>query len=574
MGNILTIARRETKRFRSRFSGGSKWTTALAILLALVVSFLVFQQGLVISKGLYTIGVSPDGPAVDDGRFHVLTLDRASGYGMLKSGEIDLYMDGDTAVLRPDDRSQYAASALKKYLDSEELGRIRSQYQLDTAFPLRISVSYISASDDDFVWPPPEVTPTITPSIVADSDAAVLDQIARMENGSFEFKARFINDNEILVPSLMTPPMPLAQVLIAFLYIVPIFFISIFFNSSIMDEKTNRKLNVLLSAPVKPFDIIAGKMLPYLTISLIMVTAITLVLKGDVLLALAIFTPIILFIFAIYLMVALVYRTFKDQTFFQMAAITFVTGYLVLPSILAGSNPLSYISPLTLAVQMYRGESFGINEYLVGTIPMYLTFLISMYAGVRIFNEEYLMGFGPLYRKAADALYLSISKSRPYLSVFLISALCIPVVFIIQLIILVLAINVPWLFSIAILMIFLVIVEEIAKSAGIMTLIERGHVNSYGGVLALAAASAVGFLIGEKLLLFITLSVISNLMLVEALMDANLLFIPLIAHFVFTSIVCLSAKKLGTKYYIVGLLGGSLVHYVYNMYIIMTSGAM
>jgi hypothetical protein len=99
-------------------------------------------------------------------------------------------------------------------------------------------------------------------------------------------------------------------------------------------------------------------------------------------------------------------------------------------------------------------------------------------------------------------------------------------------------------------------------------------VKTYKAVLALSAASAIGFLIGEKLLLFLTLSVISNVMLLEALMDANLLFIPLIAHFVFTSIVCLSAKKLGPKYYIVGLAGGSLVHYVYNMYIIMTSGAM
>ena len=86
---------------------------------------------------------------------------------------------------------------------------------------------------------------------------------------------------------------------------VTFFVISIFFTSSFIDEKIDRRIAVLLSAPVTPVQIIAGKMLPHMAFSLVSVAVITLLLKGNLLLAMAIFIPVILFIFAIYLMVLL-----------------------------------------------------------------------------------------------------------------------------------------------------------------------------------------------------------------------------------------------------------------------------
>ena len=115
----------------------------------------------------------------------------------------------------------------------------------------------------------------------------------------------------------------------------------------------------------------------------------------------------------------------------------------MLPALFTGINNVSYISPLTLAVQMYRGESFSLAEYALSTGPMYLVFVLSMFVGVRIFNEEYLMGFGPLYRKAADAIYLSVNKNHLYISIALLSLLLIPAVFMIQMIIAILSLMVP-----------------------------------------------------------------------------------------------------------------------------------
>lgn len=570
MKKILQVAKREVGRFRARFSGGSRLVIVGLIAVSLLVSYLVVQQGLVMGKDIYTVGVSPGGPYIGDGRFHVLVADKETGVRMLNEGSIDLYLDGEMASARRDERSQYAAGALKQYLENLERSRLIEQYDINLSFPLRIEVGYLSTV--------PSATPVITAAPAAspfasNTSAAVREQIEELQNGgNKKFKAEFVSDKEILIPSLMNPPVPLSQVVLAFLYIVPVLFLGIFFNSSFMEEKTNRKLNILMSAPVTPLDIIAGKMLPYVVFSLAMVIAMTLVLGGDVLLALAIFTPVILFIFAIYLMVALVYRTFKDQTFFSMAAITFVTGYLVLPALLTGINNVSYISPLTLAVQMYRGESFGLAEYALSTAPMYLVFGLSVFVGVRIFNEEYLMGFGPLYRKAADAIYLAIDKNHLYVSIALLSALLIPAVFMVQMVIAILSLMVPVslppMVFLSGLLVLCVIVEEVAKSVGIATLLDNKKVTSAKALVLLAFASALGFFIGEKLLLYLSLSVVSNIMLIEAIGSADLLVIPLVAHFIFTSLVCLLMQKLGVKYYPLAIMVGSFIHFLYNFVIL------
>lgn len=605
MWNVLTIAKREIRRFRSRFSGSSRSVVLVVLALSLVVSYFVAQSGFTLSRGMYTVGVVPGGPDIDDVRFNVVVLNAQACYDRLADRSIDAYIDGDRVMGRNDQRSQYAVGALKQYLELAEIDRITGSYDLDRAFPLRIKAHYLEVNEsapggagsisaligpmpepvpaDDPGGPAPAYAPAAGPST---TDSAVRQQLDEARNGSAaRFKAEFISDEEVIVPSLMNPPVPLAQVIIAFAYVVPIFFISVFFTSSFMEEKTNRKLNILMSSPVSAFDIIAGKMLPYLAFSLAVIAGVTLYLGGSLPLAMAIFVPIVLFIFAIYLMVALFYRTYKDQTFFSMAAITFVTGYLVFPALFAGVNSLSYISPLTLAVQMYRGEPFGLLEYAFSTGPLYLIFALAMFVGVRIFNEEYLMSFGPLYRKAGDAIYLALNKQRPFASVALLSALLIPAVFMVELIGLALATNISQVFlMIVALLVFSAMVEEIAKSCGIAVLLEYGKVTSYKAVLGLSFASALGFWAGEKLLLLLSLGIMPASALLDAMKGSAdstaspivllfLLLLPLAAHFVFTSIVGLGTRRLGTRYYFAMVMCGTLAHVLYNLYNLRNMGA-
>jgi hypothetical protein len=238
---------------------------------------------------------------------------------------------------------------------------------------------------------------------------------------------------------------------------------------------------------------------------------------------------------------------------------------------------------------MYRGVTFGTTEwlgYVFSTGPLLLIFGVSMYVGVRIFNEEYLMGYGRLHQKTGDAIYLSMSKRHPYLSVAALSLLLIPVVFIVELIILALVMNIgSWLFlMLVVLLFFCALVEEIAKSAGIATLIEYGQAVSLKKVLGLSFVSALAFWGGEKLLFALTLGFMPSSGVLEALsgsaassasplMLVVLLLLPLAGHFVFTTIVSVGTLKLGTKYYLLALLCGTLVHLLYNVYNLRAMGA-
>jgi len=630
MNNLLPISKREITRLRGRFTGRSRLFVIGIFAVAVLLSTVIYHQDPVISKSIYNIGVFSDGPVITDERFNVIPLDsRSDPESMLEQKEIDLYIHGDDVTARRDDRSQYTKGALSQYLERQELLRISNEYDVDQAFPLRIEIHHMakdsevehfdvyaqpslsdilleehtptesnpsieleppalpepSAPDPESAYtetePPIPIDPAPIPEpsqgapshdpIERASDSAVKEQLEDFinDNGMPEFKAEFASDEEIIIPSLLKPPIPVSQVLIAFFYVVPIFFVSIFFTSSFMEEKTNRKLVILMSAPITPFQIIIGKMLPYIGYSFLTIIAITLVLGGNVFLGLAIFIPIMLFVFSIYLMVALLYRTFKDQTFFSMMAVWIVTAYLVAPAMFTGVNELSYISPLTLAVLMYRGESFGLTEYLLATIPMYLAFLVTMLVAVRIFNEEYLMGYRPLYRKLSEAIFLIINKSHLNISMVYMSLLLIPVAFMVQLASIVIAFKLSLAVALGIMFAISIVVEELVKSAGFVVLLQNRMITSLKSVVVLSFMAALGFWIGEKLFLFLTLRVMSESVFIEALFSSGVFLIfPLVMHFITTCIVCLLTTRWGIKFYPLAIVAGALIHAAYNLFII------
>ena len=630
MRNILIISRREITRLRSRFTGKSRILVMAILVIAGILSYATYDQGIGLNRGLYDIGVSPSGPVIDDDRFNVTVIDYPAGRDSLSHGSVDVYIGNNVMLLRNDDKSRYAAGALKRYLERQELLRISEDYDIDQAFPLRIKVHHLKTEQEELQIGAPEslvdilesqdafnepdvssepetpaveepeslspqaeplpdshnplfdpdpspgdpVDPDITDSPPQDfdspSDEAVRKQLEATSNNSGlpVFEAEFVSDEEIIIPSLLKPPIPIVQVALAFLYVLPMFFVGIFFTSSFVEEKLNRKVIVLLSAPVTPFDIIMGKMLPYIGYSIIAIITITLVLRANVLLALAIFIPVMLFILSIYIMVALLCRTSKDQTFFSVTALWIVIAYLVAPAMFAGVSNLSYISPLTLAVQMYRGESFGLAEYLLSTAPMYMIFLLTMVVGVRVFNEEYLTGFKPMHTKVGEAIYLAMDKSHLSVSVFCVSLFLIPVVFMVQFASIVMASNLPMPFSLAVILGLSVLVEEIAKSTGILVLLQNKVIGPLKGVIKLSLISALGFFIGEKLLVYLALQVLSESTYTNALFGSPLLLLPLILHSVATSIVCLSTARFGTRYYPLAILAGVGIHIAYNLWVI------
>ena len=69
MRNILTLSKREITRLRARFSGRSRFLVPAIMLLTVVASLVIYQQDVVVSKGLYNVGTSPEAPQILDKRF-------------------------------------------------------------------------------------------------------------------------------------------------------------------------------------------------------------------------------------------------------------------------------------------------------------------------------------------------------------------------------------------------------------------------------------------------------------------------------------------------------------------------
>ena len=525
MNRILVIAWREVSRIRKQFGSRTSALVVLASLMVLGISVFALWNTLTLGSGLYQIGVSRNVPPIRDSRFVVINTDVEQGKKLLEQHRIDVLIDGSWVLSRPDPKSQYAIRALKQYMEQEELERVGNTYPESDAFPLRARISYLGAGQ---------------------------------ATGQTE---------ETIIPSLTPPPLPFEQVLVALLYILPITFISIFFTSSFMEEKVNRRLTILLSAPVTPFQIIFGKMLPYVVFTLAAIAFIAVQTKANVLLTLAIFLPTTLFIFAIYLMVPLFYRTFKDVTFMAMLVTTLTTAYLVLPAIFTDVTDLSFVSPLTLAVKMYRGEPFGWREYLFPSLPMAAIFGFSIYAGTHLLNEEFLIGYKPISRKIGEAIYLLMSHTKLYLSVPLWSVLVVPIVYMAQIVILAFAADLPLGMTLGVTLFVSAFVEELVKSIGIVMLMDHGKIETSRQVLWYAFLSVLGFFLGEKLLVLISLTVVLQASISSVLFGTGLLlFVPLVAHFVFTTLVTLLRAKTKLSY-AEALTIGATVHFLYNWYL-------
>jgi len=538
LNKVFVIAWREVSRVRKQFGSRTSAFVALAFLIVLGISAFALWSTLSLGSGLYQIGVSGDVPPIRDSRFVVIDVDVEQGKILLGQQRIDLLVDGSQVISRPDSRSQYAVRALKQYMEKAELERVGNTYPESDAFPLRARINYVGAGQS--------MEPT--------EAGGATQQGTRPE--------------ETIIPSLTPPPLPFGQVIIALLYILPMTFISIFFTSSFMDEKINRRLTILLSAPVTPFQIILGKMLPYVIFTLAAIAFIAVQTQANVLLTLAIFLPTTLFIFAIYLMVPLFYRTFKDVTFIAMLVTTLTTAYLVLPAVFIDVTDLSFVSPLTLAVKMYRGELFTLREYLFPSLPMAAIFGFSMYAGTHLLNEEFLIGYKPISQKIANAIYLLMSHTKLYISVPLWSVLVIPAVYMAQIIVLAFAADLPLGMTLGVALFASAFVEELVKSIGIVMLMDHGKIETSRQVLWYAFLSVVGFFVGEKLLVLISLTVVLQASISSVLFGTGLLlFVPLIAHFIFTALVTTLRMKTRLSYTAI-LTIGSMVHFLYNWYLL------
>ncbi|HEX3002428.1 MAG TPA: PrsW family glutamic-type intramembrane protease, partial [Methanoregula sp.] len=143
--------------------------------------------------------------------------------------------------------------------------------------------------------------------------------------------------------------------------------------------------------------------------------------------------------------------------------------------------------------------------------------------------------------------------------------------FMVQMMCLVLFFNLPMPASLVFLLLFAALIEETAKGVGVYTMYIRdpGFL-TWKNLLLASGATAIGFLVGEKLLLFVTLAQISDSVFGSILfLSLGSLWLPLLLHFAGVLIVACCIKRWGAKGFVPGLALAMVVHCLYNLYFIL-----
>jgi len=595
LADIWTIAKWEVKK---SFTMMSRDVLPLAIILfVLLVAVTGFsaQSGLHLQDGMYNVATNDAAMAsllASDNRFTVTLLDNNPLWATRSS--YDLIVMGGQVIPSDTDKGRSAAKTVErdyaKYVNSV----YTREEDLFAAYPLWIDtqsitseLSFTATQSGQRVGTPPSrgppvpsgtieeiATPSPTLSVTAEELRGQLVQSTSKDTQISRYTDALSSGSATMgtfkTPSQLSPPLPFDSIILVFVFIFPLYFTSQFFMMSIMNERIERKGEILLSTPVKTSSIIIGKMLPYFIGMLAICTALTLWIKAPWLILLPLI-PVIFFFLANALIIGMLARSFKELSFISIFFSTVATSYLFFPSIFANVHVVSLISPLTLIVLTMQGSVWTATDYLYSTSLFWLTGAVLFYIAARNFKEERLFSEKGLVTRMREFLSEILSRNHPFIALFLLSGFSIPFVFMVQMMCLVLFFNLPMPLSLICLLLIAALVEEIAKGVGIYTLFVRDPgFFSAKNILIACGATALGFLVGEKLLLFVTLAEISDSVFGSILfLSLGSLWLPFLLHFGCVLIVACCLKKWGPNGFAPGLGIAMVVHCCYNLYFIL-----
>lgn len=597
LAQTLTIARWEVKRSLTMMRRDVLPVSIVLFVLMIAVTGFAAQSGMHLQDRMYTIGVDDPvmaGVFAGDARFTVVTI--PAGTLLQGTGGYDLIVTRGQATPAPTQRGRAALLTLSRDYSRYVNAVYTSQPDLFAAYPLWVDLQSVK-SQLDFIAtqsgqqvaaapradriPVPEgtVVQVSTPSAGIDiapdqlrqqvaSGSDQNDQVARYSD--LLSKKGVQEQGDFKVPSQISPPLPFDSIILVFVFIFPLYFTSQFFMMSIMNERVERRGEPLLSTPIHPAAIILGKALPYLLSMLLTATVLLLLMNASLLILAALFS-VILFFLASALIIGMVARSYKELSFVSIFFSTIVTSYLFFPSIFANVHVVSLISPLTLIVLSMQGDGFTLADYGYSTTLFYLTSVILFYIGVVNFGEEQLFSQHRLLPRIREFVGTALSKKRPFLSLFLLNLFLIPFVFMAQMMTLVFFFNLPMPYSLVLLIIAAAFIEELVKSIGLLAFLPvLPDLFTWRRLVPAAAATALGFLAGEKLLLLVTLTQITESVFGSILFTSlQVLWMPLLLHFTGVLIVGASLKLGGRRGYIPGLLLATAVHSLYNLVLIM-----
>ncbi len=596
MAGWVTIAKWEFFRSKLKFDAKSLVLLALSLIFLIAASYFAAQTGMNMNNDMYRVALT--NPALEpvlgiDQRFNVMTVDVNTASNMY-ADDADLVIIDPNVFMADTQKSASASEALKSTLKNYREGVLTSYNDINNTHPVWITVHYLerpeafqvlsgerrTASEEEVATTqlsPEEIEAAATGRLAGEVGPDAIPSTPQTVEELQEIQRRNLFEKQtIATPSHFAPPIPFTAILYSFMFIFPIYFVSQFYSSSIMDERTNKKCELVLVAPLRGADIVIGKTVPYILVTMAIIAIVTSYVKGlptdpetikSSLLILATMFPIVLLFFAFSFISAILSRSFKELTFAMVFLSVVVSGYLFFPAMFANVHAISTISPMTLIVLLIEGDTIGTSEYIFSTLPFYFVGFSVYVFGIYIFREEDLFTQKPITQKLLDCV--EIFLSNPYGSVFLLSIIFIPFVYMAQLMLIVMLFNLPLPYSVIVMIVLAALIEELVKSIGIYTLFKRKMVTpTLKNAATLAVLAGAGFFAGEKLLVFITLAPIATSVFGSVMTMGTLLLIPLMIHITGVMVVSLGMYAISPRWYLPFVLFASILHGLYNLFIL------
>jgi len=373
-------------------------------------------------------------------------------------------------------------------------------------------------------------------------------------------------------PAEISPPFPMQSLVLAFLFIVPMNFVIQLYGGSIMNERINRRGELMLVAPVGRGAIVAGKTLPYLAALALVSTAIALAIGGGGLAVAAVVPLAVLFLSAAFVG-AMFSRSFKELTFVTVTISVGLSSYAFVPAIFTNVTPIAMISPLTLVVWDLQGEAVTAAEYAFSAGPPLLIGALLFGLGAGVYREEDMFSQRAVLLKAMDAL---ANYARSPRSVFAVTALSIPFVLLAELLAIAILFALPLELSAPVLLLSISLIEELAKSLHVYAGFAHNRwTPTLRSAAIVGSASGAGFFVAEKATHVVSIAGITTLDLgriafpesataYDPAVAVAMFFLPLALHAV-TAIFSAVGARRGCWQYLAALGLAIALHTLYNL---------
>ncbi len=506
MRNALRLAVEEARRQGRRFD---RRTLLLMVTVGLATGAIVAvfpPPAPSPETALFTVEADPASPwlpaAAADDRIRVL-----EGQGQaFASGEALLLLSPEDVFYRGDSEASKAAlevleQAVRRWIDA----RLRAEDDLDAAFPLTITLVFEPRTVDVAAVGPgqPEPEPDGGEAPGTGGEGPGEEPTPEPEVDVLEEAEPTGAIQRDLRPEEVEPPFPIRSLLLTFAYVLPAGLLAQVHASNLHAERVRHRGVLLLSAPLRSFDVLVGKSLPSLGLTVVIAAVVTVALGAGLLGFLASLS-FLLFLFALTTFLAVLARSPRELSLLQVAATTLLNAFLFLPAMFPSLPPVAFLSPVHVVATGIRGEAVGLGQFLYATLPLSLGAFALGAVAVGMTREELLFSVRSGTARLLDALG-AVSTRR--WSLLLAGVLVVPFVFVAQLLVFVLAAVLSLEAALGIFLGLSIVVEEVAKGAVVWAGRRPGKdlPTTPLSPTTLGLLAGVGFWVGEKSYLVLTL---------------------------------------------------------------------